>query len=114
MRLKYAVSVVMLLLVILVLLVGCSKNSLPVANLTTSSTSGMAPMEISFDASASVDEDGSIVSYEWDFGDGSFAADDRTTHIYDIPGVYTVSLTVTDNKEATVSIAQADPGWPTE
>jgi len=106
MRLKYAVSVVMLLLVILVLLVGCSKNSLPVANLTTSSTSGMAPMEISFDASASVDEDGSIVSYEWDFGDGSFAADERTTHIYDIPGVYTVSLTVTDNKEATASTAQ--------
>ena len=106
MRLKYAVSVVMLLLVILVLLVGCSKNSLPVANLTTSSTSGMAPMEISFDASASVDEDGSIVSYEWDFGDGSFAADERTTHTYDIPGVYTVSLTVTDNKEATASTAQ--------
>ena len=46
MRPKYAVSVVILLLAILVLLVGCSKNSLPVAHLTTSSTSGMTPMEI--------------------------------------------------------------------
>jgi len=106
MRLKHAVSAVILLVTILALLVGCAKNSLPVANLTASSTSGIAPIEISFDGSGSVDSDGSIVSYEWDFGDGSSATDERTTHTYDIPGVYTVGLTVTDNKETTASTAQ--------
>lgn len=53
---------------------------------------------VSFDASASYDPDGTIVSYEWDFGDGNpiTVVDPVTTHSYTKPGTYTVTLTVRD------------------
>jgi uncharacterized repeat protein (TIGR01451 family) len=37
-----------------------------------------------------------IVSWEWDFGDGSTGSGETTEHIYTTPGVYDVTLTVTD------------------
>ncbi len=49
------------------------------------------------DAGASVDPDGSIVSYSWSFGDGSNGSGETTTHTYDDAGEYTITLTVTDN-----------------
>lgn len=51
------------------------------------------------DASDSYDADGYIVSYEWDFGDGTTetVATATTTHIWALEGVYTVTLKVTDN-----------------
>jgi len=54
---------------------------------------------IIFDASASYDPDGTIVSYEWDFGDGHSEnlTDPIVSHIFETPDVYTVTLTVTDN-----------------
>jgi len=54
-----------------------------------------------FDASASSDADGSIVSYSWDFGDGSTGSGVNPSHSYAIDGFYTVSLSVTDNDDAT-------------
>jgi len=53
--------------------------------------------EVYFDASASVDIDGSITSYVWSFGDGSTANGKVVSHVYNKPGVYTVTLVVTDN-----------------
>jgi PKD repeat protein len=39
----------------------------------------------------------SIITYDWDFGDGSpHSSEKKTTHVYNTPGVYTVTLTVTD------------------
>lgn len=52
---------------------------------------------IQFDASKSTDTDGSIVSYDWDFGDGNTGTGVNPTHIYQAPGDYNVSLRVTDN-----------------
>ena len=52
---------------------------------------------ISFDGSASFDTDGTIESWEWDFGDGNTGSGETTTHTYATADVYTVSLTVTDN-----------------
>ncbi len=49
----------------------------------------------SFGAQNSVDPDGSIVSYAWDFGDGQTATGPTTT--VSLTGATTVSLTVTDN-----------------
>ena len=54
----------------------------------------------SFDGSASADSDGSVVAYAWSFGDGSTlaTASPQTSHAYARPGVYTATLTVTDNE----------------
>jgi subtilisin family serine protease len=52
----------------------------------------------SFDASNSTDDHG-IISYSWDFGDGSApltSAASTVTHSYSAPGSYTITLVVTD------------------
>lgn len=53
-------------------------------------------LKVSVDASGSTD-DGAIVSYAWNWGDGTFGSGKITSHIYAAPGTYTISLTVTDN-----------------
>ena len=53
--------------------------------------------EITFDGRRSVDPDGSITSYHWDFRDGAQANGDVVTHAYDKPGIYTVELNVQDD-----------------
>ena len=50
-----------------------------------------------FNASASYDpENGNIVSYVWDFGDGSHDSGVYAQHSYSSPGNYTATLTVKD------------------
>ncbi len=56
---------------------------------------------IKFTGSFSTDEDGTIKSYRWDFGDGGFAPGEDAGHKYTALGTYTVSLTVKDDKNAT-------------
>lgn len=51
----------------------------------------------SFSGAASVDPNGSLVSYQWDFGDGATGDGATPSHVYAQDGVYTVRLTVTDN-----------------
>jgi len=56
---------------------------------------------VNFDASESIDTDGQIVDYEWDFGDGEMAhgmLKSVSPHIYSFSGIYSVNLTVTDNE----------------
>jgi PKD repeat protein len=48
-------------------------------------------------AAGSGDEDGSVESYEWSFGDGTTATGLTTTHTYEQPENYTIELTVTDD-----------------
>jgi hypothetical protein len=52
-----------------------------------------------FDATGSVDPDGTIVFYDWDFGDGTIALNAGLTpsHAYTAAGQYEVTLTVTDD-----------------
>ena len=50
-----------------------------------------------FDASESSDEDGSIVEFQWSFGDRTTGTGEVVDHIYDLAGTYTVRLTVIDN-----------------
>lgn len=77
--------------------------------------SGVEGAPISFDASGSVDPNGSIVSYAWDFGDGNSGTGVAPTHTYDFFGSYTVRLVTTDNDglvdtvSTTVEVAQVTP-----
>lgn len=52
---------------------------------------------VDFNASGSYDTDGSVVSYVWDFGDGTTGSGVTTSHVYPYEGTFTVTLTVTDN-----------------
>jgi PKD repeat protein len=74
-----------------------SPNSPPVASFTRNPSSGKAPLNVSFNAAASHDSDGSIVSYEWSFGDGGSDTGVTTSHTYQNAGTYTAVLRVTDN-----------------
>ena len=63
----------------------------------------------------SVDPDGSIVSWEWDFGDGTSSTDQNPSHVYQSADTYIVRLTVTDDDGAAGSgvrfiVVQPGPG----
>ncbi len=55
------------------------------------------PLIINFDASESFDFMGSIVKYDWDFGDGTTGNGKLVSHKYGQQVVFTVKLIVTDN-----------------
>lgn len=79
-------------------------NQAPTAIASAEPTVIFAGQQVTFDASASNDADGSIVLYEWDFnGDGVFG-DVKTSgtdiipiYQYNVQGDYYVDLKVTDN-----------------
>ena len=58
---------------------------------------------VNFSAAGSVDPNGSVVSYAWDFGDGSTGEGVTASHAYSQDGVFTVRLTLTDNDGLTDS-----------
>lgn len=70
----------------------------PVAAFTVDPPSGAVGAKLRFDASTSVDMDGTIATYRWDFGDNSTGQGKVSTHSYAREGTYTVSLTVKDRK----------------
>ena len=73
---------------------------------------------VTFDASGSSDPDGTIVSYQWSFGDGSGETSKIVTHAYAAAGTFTVTLTAADNAGAiaiatmSITIASAPPPPP--
>ncbi len=79
-------------------------NQTPVASFS-SQTNNLAA---TVDGSGSSDPDGTIASYDWQFGDGSTATGATpTAHTYAAAGTYDVTLTVTDNAGATNAITKA-------
>jgi len=78
-------------------------NELPVAIFTESAETAYTGEIIAFNATNSYDSDGTIVTYFWDFGDDTNDTGVTVDHAYLDDGVYTVTLTVTDDKGATSS-----------
>ena len=54
-----------------------------------------------FDALNSTDSDGDIVTYSWNFGDGSVGSGVKVNHLFNTTGTFTVSLLVTDDDALT-------------
>jgi hypothetical protein len=84
-------------------------NLPPVANIDGPAVAA-GGKDAAFSALRSLDSDGRIVKYAWDFGDGATAEGINVTHIYPKKGGrYNVTLTVTDdggaNATATLEIA---------
>ena len=69
----------------------------PTSKASVTSTDVKVGESISFDGSASIDPDGTITSYEWNFGDANTASGAIVSHTYTRSGTYTVKLTVTDD-----------------
>ncbi len=71
-------------------------NARPVADAEPALV-GAPGQRLTFDGSRSVDPDGGIVAYEWDFRDGTAGSGARLTHAFARPGTYMVRLKVRDN-----------------
>jgi PKD repeat protein len=89
-------------------------NLLPTAVITTSATTGPAPLAITFSGAGSSDPDGTIASYAWTFGDGTTGTGAQVVKSYSASGTYNVTLTVTDNRggrgtRTTTIIVTANP-----
>jgi PKD repeat protein len=73
----------------------------PTAAFTTDRSTGSAPLTVTFDGSSSSDSDGSIVRWEWTFGDGTSATGAAVSKTYSANGGYSAVLKVTDDDGAT-------------
>lgn len=69
----------------------------PTAFFGASPMSGNAPLDVTLDASASHDPDGSITSYSWADSRGNTTSGATTSLNFTEDGLYSVILTVTDN-----------------
>jgi PKD repeat protein len=81
-------------------------NEPPVADAEPAVRSGRAPLEVRFDGSFSSDPDGSIVGWQWDFGDGTTATGQHATHTYTSGGRYFPTVTVTDDAGASSTLVE--------
>ena len=81
---------------------GPDKNKAPSAEFSFS----CAYLSCAFDAGASSDRDGSIVAYDWAFGDAHTGSGVTIDHTYGAQGSYKVTLTVTDDAGATADASQ--------
>ncbi|MCR1026300.1 PKD domain-containing protein, partial [Cellulophaga baltica] len=73
-------------------------NQAPTAVATSDITSGEVSLAVQFTGDTSTDPDnGDVLTYTWDFGDGSTATTANPSHTFTTAGTYTVILTVTDD-----------------
>jgi len=85
-------------------------NQDPVARIVASVLSGGTPLTVTFDGTASSDDEDNIVSYSWDFGDGDTAIGPNPQHTFQTAQAtetFVVRLTVTDNYGATGTATQS-------
>ena len=97
------------------------QGTAPVAQFVFSPTDPMPGDVVFFNGGASAAAPGrQIVSYQWDFGDGTGASGPTASKLYAIARTYTVTLTVTDDmgrtnvlsRTITVAVPDDDGGQP--
>jgi len=81
-------------------------NNPPTASFSYSPPNPLVGTYVQFNAGASTDSDGSIVSYSWSFGDGSTGTGPAIWHPFLVGGSYAVTLTVRDDDGATNSLTR--------
>ncbi len=74
-----------------------TSNAMPVAAFNAYLADGGGSTTVLFDATPSADSDGTIVSYQWLFGDGTSGTGAEVEHTYPRVDEYEVSLVVVDN-----------------
>ncbi|MEQ1895457.1 MAG: PKD domain-containing protein, partial [Planctomycetota bacterium] len=85
----------------------------PDADFDAAPTTGIEPLAVTFTDQTT----GSVSSWSWDFGDGTGAAGSSPLHVYENPGLYTVTLTASGPggsnarvKNDLVTVVAAPPG----
>jgi len=85
----------------------------PIAIFTATPEFGKPPLDVVFKAGGSYDPDGTIVKFEWNFGDGTTATGIQVSHRYTKKGAYIATLKVKDNDGLTgveqINILVSDP-----
>jgi PKD repeat protein len=80
----------------------CGGTAEPPANLAPVAAFNESCSELSCNfTDASIDSDGTIVSWNWTFGDGNTSIEQSPNHTYAAEGAYPVTLTVEDDDGAT-------------
>ncbi len=115
-RLAIALPTLLVALVAFLMSSCIALNRSPIASFTRSPSSGDVPLSVFFDASDSIDADGTIVAYAWNLGDGTIAAGLTVSHTYAQAGTFEATLTVTDDRggegRATRAIVTSNPVAP--
>lgn len=78
-------------------------NLSPIASASVNATTGLTSTSFLFSSTGSNDPDGTVVSYLWNFGDGTSSTAASPSKTYPVAGTYVATLTVTDNQGATGS-----------
>jgi gliding motility-associated-like protein len=78
-------------------------NQAPVAKFTATDTSGCTPHTVTF-TDQSTSASGSIIQWEWNFGDGATSNIQNPTHVYTNSGTYNVFLKVTASTGCTQTL----------
>ena len=80
----------------------------PVANFETSTMACEAPLSVTFTDLST----GNITSWYWEFGDGGNSTEQNPTYIYQIPGLYSVTETVTGPGGSNTLVMSGDINIP--
>lgn len=88
-------------------------NPLPVPDFTSLNATGCGPLPVQFNDSSLINS-GSIVSWNWDFGDGGTSSQQNPVHVYSTSGSYPVTLTTTSDSGCvnTITINNAVSVYP--
>ena|GEM_PF-6024939 len=79
----------------------------PTVDFSADVLSGDIPLSVQF--SSEIDTGvGSIASLLWDFGDGNTSTEANPLHVYEVPGTYTVSLSVANDFGGTATESKED------
>ncbi len=79
----------------------------PTAAMTPPGEPTIAGTPVHFSGESSSAPDGSIDGYDWSFGDGVGTEGAVPTHTYAVAGIYSVTLTVTDNLGSTARVTRS-------
>jgi PKD repeat protein len=81
-------------------------DAAPIAVASATPTSGPTPLVVQFSGQGSNDPGGQVITYSWNFGDGTSSTAVSPTKTYSVAGNYTAVLTVTDpgGKTGTASV----------
>ena len=105
MKLKFLFS----FLFFITIFIGFSQN--PTANFTGNPLSACANVPITFTSTSTTGGGAAITNYAWDFGDGYSGSGTSVSHSYALPGVYSVTLVVTNANGA--ADAEVKPNYIT-